>query len=237
MRGGWFWEGGRLKDVGFSVVVGNVRAIGNELLYTGRRRDPETGLQLNRNRFYAAGLGRWVHRDPIGYWGGDNNLYGYVASQLFRWVDPSGLERVKLTGKLTVYEEIGDGGFDDGGAVIPRTVSATITLEKSCKPFMYKQVGPTKFKGLGLLDGMAVIVAGESIDFEQAHSGIVIASPCPPKMKGTIYKWESKWRVYSRLWATIGIGKIKVGRVIISEEYLGDITINDSLSCCKRCEN
>jgi len=45
-------------------------AIGNEFLYTGRRRDPETGLQYNRNRFYHPQLGRWVNRDPIGYGGG-----------------------------------------------------------------------------------------------------------------------------------------------------------------------
>ncbi len=53
-------------------------AIDNELLYTGRRRDPETGLQLNRNRFYASHLGRWLNRDPIGYEGGTLNLYEYV---------------------------------------------------------------------------------------------------------------------------------------------------------------
>ena len=40
-------------------------AISNEYLYTGRRLDPETGLQLNRNRFYHATMGRWVNRDPI----------------------------------------------------------------------------------------------------------------------------------------------------------------------------
>ncbi|NOY41475.1 MAG: hypothetical protein GXP26_06525 [Planctomycetes bacterium] len=64
----------------FSAVTGNVSAISNEILYTGRRLDPETRLQLNRNRFYHAPLGRWVNRDPIGYDGGDNNLYGYVKS-------------------------------------------------------------------------------------------------------------------------------------------------------------
>jgi len=65
-------------------------AIGNELLYTGRRLDPETGLQLNRNRFYAAGLGRWVNRDPIGYRGG-MNLYGYVSGRPLIGLDSLGL--------------------------------------------------------------------------------------------------------------------------------------------------
>jgi RHS repeat-associated protein len=35
-------------------------AIGNAHLYTGRERDPETGLQLNRWRYYASHLGRWL---------------------------------------------------------------------------------------------------------------------------------------------------------------------------------
>jgi len=74
----------------FSAVTGNASAIGNELLYTGRRLDPETGLQLNRNRFYAAGLGRWVSRDPIGYAGGSPNLYEYVGGRPTYYVDPSG---------------------------------------------------------------------------------------------------------------------------------------------------
>ena len=52
--------------------------IGNEYLYTGRRLDPETGMQINRNRFYIPPLGRWLTRDPIGYEGSPFNLYQYV---------------------------------------------------------------------------------------------------------------------------------------------------------------
>ncbi len=66
--------------------------IDNEHLYTGRRTDPETGLQLNRYRFYHSSLGRWVNRDPIGYGAGDANLYGYVMQSPTRYVDPSGRE-------------------------------------------------------------------------------------------------------------------------------------------------
>ncbi|MCH8840671.1 MAG: RHS repeat-associated core domain-containing protein, partial [Planctomycetes bacterium] len=65
--------------------------IGNEYLYTGRRLDPETHLQLNRNRFYASHLGRWVNRDPIGYDGSQWNLYEYGSSDPMTSVDPSGL--------------------------------------------------------------------------------------------------------------------------------------------------
>ena len=79
-----------ILDLNFSAVPNNVSTISNEHLYTGRRRDPKTGLQLNRNRFYASGLGRWVNRDPIGYIGGDYNLYEYVNSRSTFYVDPQG---------------------------------------------------------------------------------------------------------------------------------------------------
>jgi RHS repeat-associated protein len=58
--------------------------------YTGRERDYETGLQLNRNRFYASHLGRWMNRDPIEYEGSPYNLYEYVhCMPTFRF-DPTG---------------------------------------------------------------------------------------------------------------------------------------------------
>ncbi|MCA9240136.1 MAG: hypothetical protein KDA37_08055, partial [Planctomycetales bacterium] len=42
----------------YDVATAQVSAIGNEHLYTGRRTDPETGLQLNRYRYYHQQLGR-----------------------------------------------------------------------------------------------------------------------------------------------------------------------------------
>jgi len=81
-----------MLDPGFLPVANNTSTISSELRFTGRRTDPETGLQLNRNRFYASHLGRWVNRDPIGYEGGTNNLYEYVGSDPVFWVDPQGLE-------------------------------------------------------------------------------------------------------------------------------------------------
>jgi len=41
-----------------------------EFLYTARRLDLESGLMYYRNRYYHTGLGRFISRDPIGYWAG-----------------------------------------------------------------------------------------------------------------------------------------------------------------------
>ena len=65
-------------------------AISNEYLYTGRRLDPETGLQLNRYRFYASHLGRWLNRDPILYIGSRWSLYEYVNGMPINATDPEG---------------------------------------------------------------------------------------------------------------------------------------------------
>jgi RHS repeat-associated protein len=64
--------------------------IDNRHLYTGREFDWDSGLQLNRHRYYAGHLGRWVNWDPIEYKAGDSNLYGYVGAYPTRFVDPSG---------------------------------------------------------------------------------------------------------------------------------------------------
>ena len=63
----------------------------NDYLYTGRRLDEETGLHYYRNRHYDARLGRFVSRDPIGYWGSAWNLYEYVSAAVTIRVDPFGL--------------------------------------------------------------------------------------------------------------------------------------------------
>ena len=84
-----------------------------EYRFTGRELDLEAGLQLNRNRFYHARLGRWVNRDPIGYIGGPN-LYGYVGEQPAKYADPLGLDHALLPygdtcggirKQITEYEE------------------------------------------------------------------------------------------------------------------------------------
>ena len=58
----------------------------------GYYQDWETGLQLLTARYYDAEVGRFVTRDPIGFGGGDWNIYGYLHNRVLRGVDPSGLK-------------------------------------------------------------------------------------------------------------------------------------------------
>ncbi|MFP3984111.1 MAG: phospholipase A2 [Desulfurivibrionaceae bacterium] len=60
--------------------------------YTGRELDKETGLYFYRARYYDPQLGRFISKDPIGFEGGDFNLYGYVQNNPVNLVDPTGLK-------------------------------------------------------------------------------------------------------------------------------------------------
>jgi RHS repeat-associated protein len=60
--------------------------------YTGRERDKETGLQYNRARYYDSFTGGFIGQDPIGFGGGDANLYRYVGNSPLNGTDPAGLE-------------------------------------------------------------------------------------------------------------------------------------------------
>lgn len=51
--------------------------------FTGREFDSFTGLHYYRARYYDANLGRFISEDPIGFAGGDVNLFGYVKNKNF----------------------------------------------------------------------------------------------------------------------------------------------------------
>ena len=74
-------------------TVGGTSAVGNPYFNKGQRFDPETGNEYDKRRYYSSGLGRFLSRDPIGYWAQDANLYEYVESNPITFVDPSGLAR------------------------------------------------------------------------------------------------------------------------------------------------
>jgi RHS repeat-associated protein len=58
--------------------------------FTGRENDSFTGLMHYRARQYDPKLGRFISEDPIGFAGGDINLYGYVRNRPTMLRDPTG---------------------------------------------------------------------------------------------------------------------------------------------------
>lgn len=63
--------------------------------FTGREFDSFSGLQYSRARFYDPQIGRFISEDPIGFAGGDVNLYGYVRNNPLMFNDPFGLQDVQ----------------------------------------------------------------------------------------------------------------------------------------------
>ncbi|AMV31579.1 tRNA3(Ser)-specific nuclease WapA precursor [Pirellula sp. SH-Sr6A] len=74
-----------------SGAVLSSSAINNRYTYTGREWDATLGLYHFRARWMSSKSGRFLTRDPIGFRGKQNLLYGYVAAQVQSAVDPSGL--------------------------------------------------------------------------------------------------------------------------------------------------
>jgi len=60
--------------------------------FAGGIYDLDTGLVRFGARDYDPFVGRWTGKDPIGFRGGDYNLYGYVLADPINNIDPAGLE-------------------------------------------------------------------------------------------------------------------------------------------------
>jgi RHS repeat-associated protein len=58
--------------------------------YTSREYDTETGMYFYRARYYDPKVGRFVTKDPIGFAGGDVNLFGYTKNNPVNFNDPIG---------------------------------------------------------------------------------------------------------------------------------------------------
>ena len=78
--------------------------------FAGGLQDNDTKLVRFGFRVYDPETGRWTARDPIGFAGGDSNLYGYVFSDPVNFVDPSGLLSIVTTGGISSTPIKGIGG-------------------------------------------------------------------------------------------------------------------------------
>lgn len=58
--------------------------------FSGGLYDRDTGLVRYGARDYECSTGRWTAKDPIGFNGGDMNLFGYVQQNPIQRIDPTG---------------------------------------------------------------------------------------------------------------------------------------------------
>ena len=81
-------------------AFGNVTASGSvsqPFMFTAREYDAETGMYFYRARYYDPQAGRFVTKDPIGFAGGDVNLFAYINNNPVIYNDPFGLMGKKPT--------------------------------------------------------------------------------------------------------------------------------------------
>lgn len=91
ITGNMFFFNAYIYDA-FGNLLSTPPAQPNQMQYGGRfgYYTDATGLGYVRARYYDPVNGRWVSRDPIGFDGGDWNVYGYVANMPIFALDPSG---------------------------------------------------------------------------------------------------------------------------------------------------
>jgi RHS repeat-associated protein len=76
---------------------------GNRFLFQGREWYPEIGLYNYRNRFYDPTIGRFIQPDPLGFGGGDANLFRFCHNDPVNKRDPYGLDDDDPNGPQTPY--------------------------------------------------------------------------------------------------------------------------------------
>jgi len=75
----------------FGKVTASTGTGPNPFQYTSREFNSETSLHYYRARYYDAATGRFLREDPIGFRGGDANLFRAVRNRPTAFSDPSGL--------------------------------------------------------------------------------------------------------------------------------------------------
>lgn len=116
----------------FGKVTNQEEAIPRPFKFVGQygvMTEPN-GFYYMRARYYDPNVGRFISEDPIGFEGGDVNLYAYVGNNPVNLIDPLGLSDMIFdpsSGTLTV--------IDKNGNVIGQYPAGNITDSRSKGPF------------------------------------------------------------------------------------------------------
>jgi len=116
--------GETLSETGASGAPGS-GPLSNELAYTGRERDPATGLYYVRARWYDPDIGRFLSEDPLGFGAGDVNLYAYVGNNPLSGNDP--------TGEIANF--VIGGAIGGGGELLAQFLESKITGQEFSPDF------------------------------------------------------------------------------------------------------
>ena len=111
-------------------ILSELQLLSMPALSTLGLANSDTGLVRFGYRDYDPSIGRWTARDPIGFAGGDTNLYGYVWSDPVNWVDPTGevgVPGVVIAVAVNVLLQLRANGGDVGKINVGEAVVAGAT--------------------------------------------------------------------------------------------------------------
>ena len=94
----------RYDAFGNTLEATGTRASENPYRFSSKEYDGAMGLYDFGLRFYSAGLGRWINRDPLKEDGGIN-LYAMTGNDSVNSVDPYGLKKVRVV--IVQYRSMG----------------------------------------------------------------------------------------------------------------------------------
>jgi RHS repeat-associated protein len=140
----------RLDYDTFGNVIGDTNPGFQPFGFAGGLYDRNTKLTRFGARDYDAETGRWTTKDPIGFAGGDSNLYGYVLSDPVNHVDtwglwewPAWLKNLLPTavGVSVEFDAIITGVYGGGGGVVG--INPQWTRDEGFKVYRYNPTSDT----------------------------------------------------------------------------------------------
>jgi RHS repeat-associated protein len=103
----------------FGQILGEQETITQPFKYVGQygvMAEPN-GLYYMRARYYDPAVGRFISEDPLGFGGGDVNLFAYVQNDPVNRIDPLGLQAEIAVGTGVAGMGIGTAGAAAGAAL------------------------------------------------------------------------------------------------------------------------
>ncbi len=93
----------RIKYGEFGQVLSDTNSGFQPFGFAGGIYDTDTKLVRFGARDYNPQIGRWMSKDPIGFSGGDTNLYRYVGNDPVNFVDMNGTDRTEVLTKAGTH--------------------------------------------------------------------------------------------------------------------------------------
>jgi RHS repeat-associated protein len=146
-----------------NVVSQTNSAVETRYRFTGREFDAESQLYYYRARYYDAGLGRFISEDPLGFRGGDLNLFGYTSNDPILFTDSSGTADVVFFGDTN-----------------PQKI-----LKEAYEKFKKTKHGATQCKALEKLPGKVIISPTKGPSHYDPNTGEVLINVTDPELTVT----------------------------------------------------